>query len=966
MAISTNGTVLARLAGALYNTQMSNATYSEVKALDPASLANTLYARDFASATDLSVATTLVTNLGLTSVTGLANWVAAQLTAAGSANKGAKVVDLLNGFAQLTTDTVYGAAATAFNALVDAALVLSQTTGNAGGTFGAASAPVNATFALTSGMDTIVGGAGNDTINTTAANLNPFDSITGGAGVDTLVVDDTATGATASFSGVTLAGVEKINLASKLGLASAALNTSSSTAFPGLTDLTVRMSGAAAQAVTAAKTTTVTISNTTDQAITLVGGGNAVNVTTAGAAVTVGKLTADTIASTDANAYTSVTVTNTGNNAVKVADNSGSSAAIGSTLTDVTVKTTGGAVTLEGKGIVNVTADASSGAITLKNNNTAAHSLNVTLKASSSTVDDNSNYATSATINSAAGASASSVNSTTLAGTSLATLTISGDKALTLTSTLTKLSSVTVSGAGGLSTDLSSDGATTTAGYVTTIDTTASTAAASSSNGTIANAITINPATQYVGGAGVDNVTVSTSANTASISLGAGNDSVTIAALSGSTSGAIDGGDGTDTLQMTLALGNTLASSTTNGKISNFEKLSLTALDNSAGASSTGTTDLGYLPSVNSYVKLGAITAISGHTWGQTVNNIANGGTVEIAGDISATYASLTLGVNNATYGASDSLTIKLSNTAASARAAAGTVTVAGVETINLDSSTSASTWAAATDSIKLAATSAKTLVITGNQGLDLSSGTTNTALTSVDASAMTGTGNVFTYTTGALTAVTTGAKATIIGTSTGVNTIDASSALKGVNISVGTNSSANVLTGTALADIISGGTGNDTITSGGGLDQLTGGGGADVFVLAEGTGTASSQLVITDFGVSAVGADTLTFATAVGTNAASTTSVAGWTVSSGVYTKAGATPTDFFTALNRTSTANNEVATFEYSGDTYVFFSGDTGDTGNTNAPLTTDDVMIKLVGVTGVTSVATTAGAHALLITA
>ena len=38
MAISTNGTVLARVAGALYNTQMSNATYSEVKTLDPASL----------------------------------------------------------------------------------------------------------------------------------------------------------------------------------------------------------------------------------------------------------------------------------------------------------------------------------------------------------------------------------------------------------------------------------------------------------------------------------------------------------------------------------------------------------------------------------------------------------------------------------------------------------------------------------------------------------------------------------------------------------------------------------------------------------------------------------------------------------------------------------------------------------------------------------------------------------------
>jgi hypothetical protein len=154
MAISTNGTVIARLAGALYNTQMSNATYSEVKALDPSSLADVLYARDFSASTDAAVATTLVTNLGLTAVTGLDNWVAAQLTAAGSA-KGAKIVELLNSFAQMTADTTYGAYATAFNAKVNAALALSQTVGNAGGTFAAAGVEVvtGATFALTTGVD---------------------------------------------------------------------------------------------------------------------------------------------------------------------------------------------------------------------------------------------------------------------------------------------------------------------------------------------------------------------------------------------------------------------------------------------------------------------------------------------------------------------------------------------------------------------------------------------------------------------------------------------------------------------------------------------------------------------------------------------------------------------------------------------------------------------------------------------
>ena len=45
MAISTNGTVIARLAGGLYNTVISNATYLEVAAQDPSTLANTLFSR---------------------------------------------------------------------------------------------------------------------------------------------------------------------------------------------------------------------------------------------------------------------------------------------------------------------------------------------------------------------------------------------------------------------------------------------------------------------------------------------------------------------------------------------------------------------------------------------------------------------------------------------------------------------------------------------------------------------------------------------------------------------------------------------------------------------------------------------------------------------------------------------------------------------------------------------------------
>jgi len=96
---------------------------------------------DFAGKTDAQIATTVLKNLSLNTVAGLDNWVAAQLTAAGStaAAKGAKLVSMLNDYAMMTADATYGASATSFNSKVAASLVLSQTTGNAGGSFAIAS-----------------------------------------------------------------------------------------------------------------------------------------------------------------------------------------------------------------------------------------------------------------------------------------------------------------------------------------------------------------------------------------------------------------------------------------------------------------------------------------------------------------------------------------------------------------------------------------------------------------------------------------------------------------------------------------------------------------------------------------------------------------------------------------------------------------------------------------------------------
>jgi Ca2+-binding RTX toxin-like protein len=256
MAISTNGTVLARVAGALYNTQMSNATYKEVAALDPSALVNVLYARDFNTVSDTTVATTLVANLGLSTVAGLSSWVAAQLTAAG-ANKGAKVVELLNGFSQMSADATYGAASTAFNTKVDSALAMSQTTDNAGGTFGSISTAVaGKTFTLTTGSNNFTGTAGNDTFDaglstSSLQTLNSGDRLDGGAGTDEIIAI-----VNTSVTPTTFANIENVFVTAT------ATATVDLTAATGVTNVTSQGSTAATTVSGISKAVNVTLRDT--------------------------------------------------------------------------------------------------------------------------------------------------------------------------------------------------------------------------------------------------------------------------------------------------------------------------------------------------------------------------------------------------------------------------------------------------------------------------------------------------------------------------------------------------------------------------------------------------------------------------------------------------------------------------------------------------------------------------------
>ena len=296
MAISTNGTIITRLAGALYGEYLSNASYTELASTAPATVAANFMTNDFAGKTDLQVANTILTNLGLTSITGLNNWLAAQLTAAGStaAAKGAALVSILNSYAGMTADATYGTYAVGFNAKVDASLALSQTAGSKGGAFDTSDVVVATaqTFSLTTGTNAFTGSTGNDTFDaglstSSLQTLNSGDRLDGGAGTDELIaVVNTAVTPTlvTGIENVTITGTAAIavDFANATGIQN--LTNQSSTAglilsgFGKATNVTVRDTNQATQVVTfsdvsgTADSATINVQNLTGSASLTVAG----------------------------------------------------------------------------------------------------------------------------------------------------------------------------------------------------------------------------------------------------------------------------------------------------------------------------------------------------------------------------------------------------------------------------------------------------------------------------------------------------------------------------------------------------------------------------------------------------------------------------------------------------------------------------------------------------------------------
>ncbi|MGJ0311916.1 beta strand repeat-containing protein [Aliarcobacter cryaerophilus] len=385
-------------------------------------------------------------------------------------------------------------------------------------------------------------------------------------------------------------------------------------------------------------------------------------------------------------------------------------------------------------------------------------------------------------------------------------------------------------------------------------------------------------------GSGKDVITVSTATITQAINLGDGDDILDLSALNDLTGLAtISGGAGSDTVVLKATNANDatglslLATSAIfKSKVTEFEKLEIA---NDLGSSAkVNVGNLGY-----NYVITNAIA-----TNVLTLDNMANNGTVELNAAKTGSTDNVEVLVKDAATGKADVLNVVLNVNAGENH---GTLTAASVETIKITAtdSTPVNTITGAdsidTSVFALAATSAKTVTITGNAHLNLDMTTaTNTAVTLIDASTMKG------------------------------------------NLTV---------TASNAGMTVKGGDGNDTLSVVGAKSGviLTGGKGTDTFDVSkfDSSGNAGSAVTITDL----TAGETIKFA-AAGTGAEKF-------VSSKITLIAEATFTEYVAEASKVASADGakSIAWFQFNNNTFVVqdINGTSG--------LDAGDIIVKINGV-------------------
>jgi S-layer protein len=422
------------------------------------------------------------------------------------------------------------------------------------------------------------------------------------------------------------------------------------------------------------------------------------------------------------------------------------------------------------------------------------------------------------------------------------------------------------------------------------------------------------------------------------------------------TGGTINGGTGTaDTLVLTAANATTLSSAGAvqtafKTAVTGFEVLSVEA--HGTSATTVNATGIG---SFNS-IKLTGAAAV-GTT---TVTNLASNGTITITG-ANTGATTLTAGTTGST--SNDVINFVLSQGTAAA-VAFGALGTPNVENLVITSTDTQTTPVGYLNTTTITDAALVSLVVKGNSGLDVGTLTGSTALTSFDASGVTGTSA-----NSGVSVVTDALQyaSTFIGSSgSGVDTINAAAsvatttittAAKGGSTLTGSSTIASSITGGTGADTINGGAGADTlvggagadsITGGAGADILTGGTGADTFVFttaSTGTPSATNFDTITDFTKTAGASFDIIKATALilsTQTAAASSGVA--TITAGVATFNSA-DTTFAQHLTAVAAAQQAVAgattIWQEGSDSYLYVSDGT-------LAVAATDVLIKLTGVT------------------
>lgn len=489
-----------------------------------------------------------------------------------------------------------------------------------------------------------------------------------------------------------------------------------------------------------------------------------------------------------------------------------------------------------------------------------------------------------ATLNLAATGANSAITLNNSVGTKLATLTISGDKNLSVTESLNGLKTVDASAATG--------------------------------NITLVAAAAVNDIT---------------------VTGGKGNDTINLGA-NFTKADKVNGGDGTDTLELTQASVTTVNGYTAaekivvNDNLSNLEVLKVTdAL--------TSNVDASRFDNINSFVFAAGNGVAGGST--ATLSKVTSGVTVEMNDDATAANSILAVEIIDATLAGnnSDVVNLKLNSadtTVGGAVTNYGVLNAVGVDVLNINSTKTAASTSTGND-IDVAATSSALdkVVVTGNLGLDLSTVALVNSIAEVDAS-----GLVLSATTAAGLAVAIAAGGTNGVKITGSNGVD-------------------TIQGSAAADIIDGGAGNDlisgaaatyaagtfaTLAANTAADVLTGGAGNDQFGFGLGATTVSfATIKDLNLGTAAVAGqvDKLTFdvATAGAATIVSLSAAQQATVTAAADLAAAADA-----ALVVAATANN-VVQFTYGTDTYLLVNGVTATATYTAG----EDHLVKITGVVG-----------------